>query len=395
MSNKKTVPKVKEPIKLRFKNLSNGNKSIYLDYYNNGKREYEFLRKLYLIPETTPADKNANSETLRLANAVKAKKIVELQNTEHGFSAMTRRAKMNLIDYVKAFAEKKKGIVAGSEKGGNYKAYMALCYHLEQYKGNTTTFRQVDREFCTGFIEYLKTANQHPKKSKTKYSKNTLCENTQFTYIVKFTSVLNEAISDGIINGNPIKQIKPENKPKKQTAEIEYLTIDEVKKLVDTPCIKPIVKQAFLFACFSGLRYSDVKALQWSDIHTDSEGQKLIRYTQQKTKKYEYLQVSNEALKFLPDRNNAKSDDIIFPLYANGYVNTVLAGWILSAGIKKRVTFHVGRHTNATLLLSLGVPIETVSKLLGHADIQTTRIYAKVIDKNKRAAVSKLDGLTD
>ena len=67
----------------------------------------------------------------------------------------------------------------------------------------------------------------------------------------------------------------------------------------------------------------------------------------------------------------------------------------MAAGITKRVTFHVGRHTNATLLLSLGVPIETVSKLLGHADIQTTQIYAKVIDKNKRDAVSKLDGLTE
>jgi len=97
----------------------------------------------------------------------------------------------------------------------------------------------------------------------------------------------------------------------------------------------------------------------------------------------------------LPERNDADSNDVIFPLSTNGFTNETLKSWILAAGITKRVTFHVGRHTNATLLLSLGVPIETVSKLLGHSNIHTTQIYAKVIDKNKREAVDKLDGLTD
>jgi integrase len=135
--------------------------------------------------------------------------------------------------------------------------------------------------------------------------------------------------------------------------------------------------------------------LKWGNIQTDNEGNRIIRFIQKKTGKYENLQISDEALKFLPERGTAKDDDIIFPLPPNGFTNNVLKVWVLSAGIKKRVTFHVARHTNATLLLSLGVPIETVSKLLGHSNIQTTQIYAKVIDKNKRAAVSKLDGLTD
>jgi site-specific recombinase XerD len=105
--------------------------------------------------------------------------------------------------------------------------------------------------------------------------------------------------------------------------------------------------------------------------------------------------VSKDALRFLPDRNGAKDDDIIFLLYTNGYVNQALAAWMLAAGITKRVTFHVSRHTNATLLLSLGAPIETVSKMLGHSDIQTTQVYAKVIDKAKRDAANLLDGLLD
>ena len=92
-------------------------------------------------------------------------------------------------------------------------------------------------------------------------------------------------------------------------------------------------------------------------------------------------------------RNGADDEAMIFNLPNNFATNQILAGWALAAGIKKRVTFHVSRHTNATLLLSLGASIETVAKLLGHSDIKTTQIYAKVIDHNKRAAVNMLDGI--
>jgi integrase len=207
------------------------------------------------------------------------------------------------------------------------------------------------------------------------------------------TVVLNSAMRDGYLQNNPMNLLHRHEVPRQPESNREFLTIDEIKQLVKTPCAKPNVKQSFLFTCFSGLRFSDVRALRWGDIQTDNDGQKAIRYTQKKTNKNEYLQISNEALKHLPERNGANDDDTIFRLSQNGVINETLAGWVLAAGIKKRVTFHVGRHTNATLLLSLGVPIETVSKILGHADIKTTQIYAKVVDRNKREAVSKLDGL--
>ena len=377
--------KVKEPVTIRFKRLKGGNESIYLDLYMQGVRRYEFL-KLYIIPERTQADKDANRETMRVANKVKAQRIVELQNEAHGFISTAGRSKMRLLDYVLKYAEKKK-----AESGGNMRGtcmgYIALHHHLKQYSGDNTTFRQIDRDYCIGFVEHLKTAIN-------KQNSRPLKVNSQYAYVKRFEVILNAAVSDEIISKNPFRQIKPDNKPKQKATEIEYLTIEEVRRLVQTPCVKPVVKQAFLFACFSGLRFSDVKTLRWGDISTDNEGGTLIRYTQKKTKKYEYLQVSGEAIKFLPERDGANSDDSIFTLFANGYVNQALAGWTLAAGITKRVTFHVSRHSHATLLLSLGVPIETVSKLLGHSDIKTTQIYAKVVDRAKRDAVSKLDGLT-
>ncbi|GAP73207.1 hypothetical protein SAMD00024442_69_8 [Candidatus Symbiothrix dinenymphae] len=220
-----------------------------------------------------------------------------------------------------------------------------------------------------------------------------LNENTQVWYMKTFEAVLNAAICEDLIDRNPFKQIKPENKPKKHSAEVCYLTIEEVRQLKNTPCLYPVIKQAFLFSCFSGLRYSDVAGLTWGKLQKENDGGTFINYIQEKTTKQEYLPIARDATDYLPDKNGAAATDFIFNLPSDGYVNMQLKQWAYAAGISKHLTFHVARHTHATLLLSLEVPIETVSKILGHSDIKTTQIYAKVIDKSKREAVNKLDGL--
>jgi integrase len=101
------------------------------------------------------------------------------------------------------------------------------------------------------------------------------------------------AVQDGIIQSNPMKDLTRFERPQQPQGNREYLTVDEMKRLVKTECIKPVVKLAFLFFCFSGLRFSDVKALKWGDIQTDNGGKWVIRYTQQKTGKDEYLQLSD------------------------------------------------------------------------------------------------------
>jgi len=213
-----------------------------------------------------------------------------------------------------------------------------------------------------------------------------------YGYIKTLNVASNRAVREGILTNNPLTLLPRQERPKRQLDNREFLTIDEIKQLIKTPCRKQKVKNAFLFSVFSGLRFGDVKNLTWDQIQNDNDGQKIIRYTQQKTNKSEYLQLSGEALKFLPEKNDAKDNDIIFQLSNNGYTNETLKSWILAAGITKRVSFNVSRHSHATLLLAQGASIEAVSSLLGHADIKTTQIYAKVIDKNKRAAVSLLDG---
>lgn len=336
MGNKKKTLKAKEPIKIRFKQLSNGNKSVYLDYYKEGQRQYEFL-KMYLTPELTQESKAENVEILRRANALKSKKVAELYDTTHGFSVNNERSKANLLDYVKHIAEQKKEKANGNKRG-TYMGYMALHYHLKQYSGEKTTFKQVDKPYCIGFIEYLKTA-------KSTLHDRRLSENSQAAYMKKFETVLTAAISDEAINLNPFKQIKPENKPKKRATEIGYLTIDEVNMLAKTPyTLYPNIKNAFLFSCFSGLRFSDIINLTWNKLQKDNEGNTFINYIQKKTKKQEYLPISNKAMQYLPCKETASDNENVFKLPTGGYVNLHLRQWVLLAGINKRVTFHYLRH---------------------------------------------------
>ncbi|KAA6310053.1 Tyrosine recombinase XerD, partial [termite gut metagenome] len=222
-----------------------------------------------------------------------------------------------------------------------------------------------------------------------------LSENTQRQYVKRFKTVINYAITDGATTLNPFLQINPESLPKKHDTEVCYLTIEEVKSLVETPCPYQNIKSGFLFSCFTGLRFSDVNALTWGKLQKADNGGVKIIFIQKKTKKQEYLQISREALKYLPDWGTDSDGDLVFKFQSGWYVNSIIKTWAVAAGINKKVTFHVARHTHATLLLSKGVSIEVVSKILGHSDIKTTQIYAKVIDKSIEDAVNKLNGLTD
>ena len=374
--------RIKEPIKLRVKHLANGNKSIYLDMYMNGKRKYEFL-KLYIIPEYNKSDRVRNSETLKLANAIKAQRIIELQNQSHGFK-INKTSHIKLTDYIQIVSEKK------SENEVRKTVLHAVVYHLRRYNPNDIQLSRIDKDYILGFLDYLKTAKQtHTKKEKL------LHVNTQVYYYKMLRYCLNYAVSEELISANPMNKIKNEEKPHKHRTEREYLTIDELRKLAQTPFYNGLLKKAFLFSCFCGLRHSDIIALTWGDIEMDDDGNSRLYIIQKKTKEAISLPLSQEAIKQLPKREDAKEDDIIFKkLITLGRTNEILPKWAEQAGIKKHITFHTARHTHATMLLTLGVDLYTVSKLLGHTNIQTTQIYAKLVDESKKKAIDLIPNIT-
>lgn len=167
-----------------------------------------------------------------------------------------------------------------------------------------------------------------------------------------------------------------------------YLTIDEVRKLAATDCDYPVIKAAFLFSCLTGLRRSDVVRLTWGDVYRQGEYTRII-FKQKKTRGQEYLDITAEAAELMGERDEA--DERVFPdIHSPSCTNNTIKTWVARAGIDKEITFHCGRHTFATLMLDIGTDIYTVSKLLGHRELSTTQIYAKVLDKNKQAAVAKI-----
>jgi len=386
----KSISKEKEPIRLRFKKLANGNQSIYLDLYNleTKMRSYEFL-KLYLIPETSKAAIETNKATMSLANTIKSKKIVELQTQNSGLKAK-KTVKKRMIDYVLEIANK--ALADSAKKRSEYYTFNSLAYHLKRYKGDNVNLDEVDKIFINGFIDYLKTA----KNGNFEGQKNQpiISPNTAHKLFAKFSTVLKKAVQDDIIIMNPLQKIDDKIKPKTIPSKREYLTLEEIKKLIDTDCKRNEIKNAFLFCCLVGIRFENVKNITWGDIVKNSNGTTLS-YKQIKTNTFETLHISNEAIKFLPLKGIKKDNDKIFDLPKNETTNDTIEKWAKAAKINKKITFHVSRHTAATLQLSLGTPIETVSKLLGHTKISTTQIYAKIIDKNKIDAVNLQNGIFD
>lgn len=400
--SKSTSSKIKELVRVRFKKLSDGNQSIYLEKYEGykftkegtitTKKSYEFL-KLYLIPEKTKADKLKNQETLSLANAIKSRKIVELQNNQHGFKNTSLKIKTNLVDYIRFLADE--ALAKSGIKRSYYYTLNSVANHITVYANDFITFEQVNYEFVLGFINYLKTAqNFNHSKNKKKERVVHLSQNTQHNLFNKFAYVIRKALKDDIITSNPLEKLEVSDKPKSEKSQREFLTIDEIKKLIKTECSNDTVKRAFIFCCLSGLRYCDVANIKWCDLWEDNFKNTILRLKIRKTKRYEDFPISAEALKWLPAKD-LSSIDIIFNLPKNDNANTALKRWAKDANIKKSLSFHCSRHTAATLNLSLGVPIETVSKLLGHTKISTTQIYAKVLDQAKKDAVSKQNGIFD
>lgn len=384
----KTPKKVKEPVRLREKQLSDGSKSLYLEYYKgysigeNGEiktqKEYEFL-KLYLIPETNPLQKQINANTMKAANAIKAQRIIELANGKAGIKD-SQQGKMLFVDWIDYY----KTLKADKSKG--------LLYQIDEckrivigYSGEKTRLRDVDVEYCRGFINYL--TNVHTTSTGKHYEK----VSAQNIYRI-FSRALNAAVKRDLIPINPCSKLGDEDKIDVPPSKRTYLTIDEVKTLIDTPCRSEEIKRAYLFSAFCGLRISDVCRLRWADIVVEN-GKTKVELVQKKTGNPLYLPLSQQALCWLPERGKKANSEAIFTLPTECPINDTLREWATAAGINKNVTFHTSRHTFATMMLTLGADLYTTSKLLGHSDVKTTQIYAKIVDKKKEEAVSLVDNV--
>ena len=374
----------KEPIRLRQRRTPSGLISLYLDIYLNGKRSYEYL-KMYLVPEKSREAKDKNRETLRLADAIRAKRIVELRNGQYGFRSGFA-TNTRFFDYYRSLCENR----LGSESRGNWGNWYSCLHHLKKYeKRENITFEEITHEWVQGFKDYLEheaVAWSHDYRKRLK--DKPLARNSKMSYFNKLRACINQAYEERIITVNPLRGI---DGFKAEEGKRMYLTIEEVQKLAETPCDYPKIKTAFLFSCLTGLRRSDVLRLRWGDVHQQGEFTRII-FKQKKTQGQEYLDITAEAADLMGERGKPE-DNVFTDIHSPTCTNTAIKVWVARAGIDKEITFHCARHTFATMMLDLGTDIYTVSKLLGHRKLETTQIYAKVLDKKKQEAVARIPSI--
>ena len=385
MAKRKKEIKVKEPVRIREKVLGDGTISLYLDMYHKGNRKKEGL-KLYIVPGNTPEIKQRNSNARKLAEQIKAQRILDIQKDGLVDWEKLKKFRTTLVSWLEDFVTceaqlSPSGVVSKRNAKVRVEEYLASIGKPD------LRLSEVDREFCRGFVAFLRTCKSHR-------GKETISETTARLLMYRIAAAMDKAVVEGLIPNNPFRVLEAKEKPKIRASRREFLTVEELKVLINTPCRCDIVKRAFLFSCFTGLRYSDMKSLLWSEIHTTADGKTLyIEHRQVKTKKTVTIPLSDEALRWMPKQVDG-IDQVFHELkISTGTVEDVLKEWMKDCKIDKHITYHCSRHTAATTLLTLGANLYVVSKLMGHSCIQMTEVYAKIVDQKKVETMNLVNNL--
>jgi integrase len=321
---------------------------------------------------------------LQLAEQIRQKRENHLNKPEiyTGFELEQLKIKemgeQNFVEYFKKLANERK-----LSNSGNWSA--AFKY-LDKFTNGNLKFSELNEKRLNEFKEYLLTTKSN------KSDKTTLAKNSTVSYFNKVKATLKQAYKDGYLQSDLNAKIAPI--PEAETRR-EFLTLEELNSLVKTECNNPLLKRAALFSALTGMRFSDIKNLVWGEVaYNEGKGYN-INFTQQKTNGIEYMPISEQAYQLMGKRKEP-NEQVFEGLTYSAYENRHLFQWIGAAGITKKITFHCFRHTFATLQLSrrpdgsAGTDIYTVSKMLGHRDLKTTQIYAKIIDQSKRDAADKI-----
>lgn len=404
-------------VKLRLKSISGNRHSLYLDFYppilhplTNNKTRREFLN-LFLYNEIeveeqkyldemgneqkrfvnvltrkggpkkiklNPIDKKHNLETYKLAEQIRQKWDNQVNKPEiyTGYEKaqlkIKERENASFLEYFQQLMDQR--------KSSNHDNWVSAYNYLKAFTGGKLRFADVDEKFCNDFKYYLCTTDSN-RSSKVKLS-----QNSTFSYFNKFKATLKQAYKDGYLSHDINVRI---DRIKEAETQRNFLTLEELNNLIKKECKNPLLKNAALFSALTGLRFGDIAKLVWAEVEYIQDNGYFIQFKQQKTNGVEMMPISDQAYSLLGQRKEA-AHKVFDGLTYSAYSNKHLANWIGLAGITKNITFHCFRHTFATLQLSKGTDIYTVSKMLGHRDLRTTQVYAKIIDQTKRDASNKI-----
>lgn len=395
-------------VTLRQKPISKGRLCLYLDFYpavlNSETGELtrrEFL-KMYVhepikykkrtlpngtvkqIPvysENPLQNQNIdqdNSSVFAIAEQIRLKRENHLNKPEIYTEFEKERLKIkeagkqNFVEYFRKLAKKR--------KTSNHENWGSALNYLEKFTKGILLFADLNETVFEDFKAYLLTTTENKRRT-------ILSKNSAVSYFNKVKAALRQAYKDGILQTDLNAIIQP---IKEEETRREFLSIEELNELVKKPCNEPLLKRAALFSALTGLRFSDIQKLTWSEVQEVSGQGYFLNFQQQKTDGIENHPISQQAYNLLGERYEPNSK-VFEGLKYSAYQNKHLAQWIGSAGITKNLTFHCFRHTFATLQIFYGTDIYTVSKMLGHKDLKTTQVYAKIANKLKQEAANKIN----
>ena len=359
-------------VTLRTRPLKNGMLSYYLDYYP-GYRDQETMKTIrheglniyiYANPKNE-RERNFNATMSEKAEAIRCRRFESIVNDRYDFFDR-HKLKADFLEYYRKQLRK------------HDQKWEFVYHHFYNFVHGKCTFEEIDIDLCNKFREYLLNAKQLRRDGR-------ISKNSASGYWSTFRELLKILYRNRLIKTNIndfLDKIETEDTPK------DYLSVEELYKLAETPCKKPILKTASLFSCLTSLRISDILSLQWHEIVDFAAGGKCVHTITQKTKTEDIIPISDEALQLIG--YSPEKTGLVFKGLKRSWTQQPMKEWIREAGITKNITFHSYRRTYATLQGAAGTDIRTIQSNMAHKSITTTQRYMKVVDSNKREASNRI-----
>lgn len=369
-------------VTLRTKGITGSREALFLDFYppikhpKTGKEiRRHYLRLSVPVRAKNEFDKQVKEKTLQQAEAIRAKTQLDIQNRKYGF--LITEEDGDFLEFFKSLIELK--------STSNKDVWQTAYKYIAEFNNGSVRFSELNVDFCNRFKHFLLNDATRLRSRMLKIS-----QNTAYSYFNKLKAAIKQAYIQKKIHDDFLRDVEG---IKEDEIKRDWLSKEELNKLAQTECDFPYLKEAAFFSALTGLRYVDLHNLEWNELkettYSDGKRKYIISFKQKKTRGVQEQTISEQAYLLCGERG-AGTDRPFGNLIYSSMMNFHLKRWLLRAGITKNIKFHCFRHTFAALQLEAGTNLFTVSKLLGHRDIKTTMIYAKLSDKMKDEASEKI-----
>ena len=384
-------------VEIKERALKGGNKSLYLEYYGKGFRKRENLH-LYLIPEDAPDAKRINKRTYLRAMAIRSDRLLnpsEFDKKPKPGDGLDRTT--TWLEWCDEYIRYSAGC-GNSDSAMHHKNNVRkrISEYLDRIGRTDILLKDVTTEVVSGLYDYMRNDYRNPGQIKVRDGR--LADFSLLLFGETINAIFNKALRDGRIGFNPLRGLSKLERFHAPDKHREYLTPEELVRFlaVETAAeTEHQVQTAFGFSCMTGLRLGDIQRLRWGDIKPMGESW-AVSIVQQKTGSPVTVPLNDLALSLLPPRPENEDENVFHLPTMSGNVTRHVRSIRDKAGISgKELTFHCSRHTAATLAISAGAELYSVSKILGHRNLVSTQVYAKVNLDKKIEAVNLTNGVFD